>query len=129
MYEKQTELGGFNNKKITKKIAATWKQEKEDVKSVYSKRCDEQKLKHEKIIDAYEEEIDIWKKNKQSKEKRSDGMPDCNCQYCIDEIVEEPKKEKVEKPKGEKPFACDICLKRFNTEWYVEVHKEKQHSS
>lgn len=85
MYEKQTELGGFNNKKITKKIATAWTQESEDVKSVYKKRCDEQKEQHEKLSDSYEEDIENWQKKKQSKPKRSDGMPDCNCQYCIEE--------------------------------------------
>jgi len=84
-HEKLTELNGFNNKKITRKVGAMWKQESEELKSIYVKQNNEQREDYEKLCIAYEEALEIWKKKKQAQPKRTDGMPDCNCQYCTEE--------------------------------------------
>jgi len=83
--EKLTELNGWFQKKVSKKVGAMWKQESEELKSMYAKKCHEQKEEFEKLCIAYEKDLEIWRQKKQAQPKRTDGMPDCNCQYCTQE--------------------------------------------
>jgi len=82
-YEKSTELGIFNNKKELKKLGANWKAMSEEEQAPYMERNEEIKAKHEVSVDEYEAAMDVWRKAKKEKPRRSDDKPDCNCAYCL----------------------------------------------
>jgi len=66
-----------------KKIGAEWQALSKEEQAPWYKKHEERKEQFLKDEEKYEEDLIAWREEKMKKPKRTDGKPDCNCQYCL----------------------------------------------